>query len=918
MSSTARNIRPISIEGLEGRRLLAATIEFADGVLNIQGDPGVANQVRVYTQLRAGNLVAMAGAARKTIPLSDVKSIQVIGGDGDDRILLGENLKIPATLDGRAGNDLLYAGAANDTLLGGSGNDKLVGRRGNDRIVGGGGNDIYVGGPGRNSYDRSQPNWIDDNPVPTPTHPVLQAPYPASVADRPIALQHPNGGTISLGRSVKLFKNNDGTAVAGDGVQDDTTGIQKAIDSLPNSQGIPQGNVSSGGTIFLPPGTYRITRPLVVPGAVILSGAGPQTVIQYEGSTGAAVEFVEDPDFGVDYIAGAGATDMTIRADRAGGFAVRSSTRQHVQLMRFRDLVIDTAGWGINLLAGDSITQNCFFDNLLFRNVGAGAINVSGNANKLNAIRVEGDIRPSFSAQDGIVVVQGSGTSITNCVIGGAAADAGVGFFVSGVSNGVGGGVVTFKNNSVDAPGVAGPGGIARFVFSDVNGGSIDDLGGRKAKFVKAVGVRITRQWVDGTASELPRFLDADADSRVLVDQVYSPLDAASGNSARGLVHVTEWKVAALADYLAARGDTTATLPASPAVGRVATSIGVNVKEFVNDDGVSVRGDGVHDDTTGIQKAIDLFLANRDNPSAPQSGAVYLPTGVYRITASLKLPSGVVLLGDGSGSVIRYAGPSGGAAVRFSDPSGAVVGAGLQNLGLGNENGPAIGDVVGVPVANARLSDLVINCSGWGIDLRDLRDSTISNVHQKKLGLGSIRVNGRGNLVYAVNTEFGVRTTFSADPALVVVKGTNNTVTGCVVEGVPSGSAHAYYASGTGLTFANNWAEIASDGPLAAKGKVAFIFENLRDSRIQELYLLNTNHKAQFINSQATISVLDTLAESQPLSDYVIMDANTTLNMDLAITRHGLGAATAGTFRAAQELVIFPGGDIYKYGTWNM
>jgi hypothetical protein len=893
---------------------MASTIELADGVLNIQGDPGIANQVRVYTQLRASNLVAMAGAARKTIPLSDVKSIHVIGGDGDDRILLGENLNIPATLDGKGGNDLLYGGAANDTLLGGAGDDKLVGRRGNDRMVGGGGKDVYVGGPGRNSYDRSQPNWTDDNPVPNPQNPVLQAPYPASVADRPITLQHPNGGTISLGRSVKLFKNDDGSTVAGDGVQDDTTGIQKAIDSLPNSQGIPQGNVSSGGTIFLPPGTYRITKPLVVPGAVILSGAGPQTVIQYEGTTGAAVEFVEDPDFAVGYVAGAGATDMTIRADRAGGFAIRSATRIHVQLMRFRDLVLDTAGWGINFTAAAADTQNCFFQNLLFQNPGRGALSIVGNANKLDAIRVEGGVRSGFAPEKAWVYVEGAGTSVSNSLVSGSVADAAVGFYMHG---GLGGGMLTFTNNNVDATGVAGPGGMPRFVFEKTEAAVVDDLGGHKARFIKATAVRIRRQWSDGDASSISAVLDADADSRVLVDDVYSPVAAGSAPGSRATVRFTRWDVDNSVAYRAARGDPAAALPASPEIGRTATSIGVNVKEFVSDDGVSVRGDGVHDDTTGIQKAIDLFLLNRDNPGAPQSGAVYLPTGTYRITAPLTLPSGVVLLGDGAGTVIRYAGPAGGVAVRFNDPSGAVIGAGLANLGIGNEAGGAIGDVSGVPVANARFNDLVVNCSGWGIDLRDLRDSTISNFHQKKLGVGSVRVNGLRNTVFAVNTEFGVRSSFNPDPALVVVKGTDNTVTGCVIEGVPSGSAHAFYGSGSGLTFANNWSEITSGGPLAAKGKVAFIFENLRDAHIQELYLLNSNHQAQFINSQATITFFDTLAESLPMKDYVVMDSASSLTVEFALTRWGV-AEKPGVVQVNQELVLYPGGDVNSYGTWTV
>lgn len=917
MSSAPNSNRGTSIiEGLEHRRLMAATIEFADGVLNIQGDPNVANNIRVYTQPRTGNLVAIAGAVRKTVPLASVKSINATGGDGNDRIMLGDQLRIRATLSGGAGADQLYGGAANDTLLGGPGNDKLVGRRGNDRIVGGGGQDTYVGGPGRNSYDRSQPDTNlgeipVENPVPEPgTGPWLAAPYPASVVERPITLQHPNGGTFSLGRNVKLFKNADGSSVSGDGVRDDTTGIQRAIDSLPNSQGIPQGNVASGGTLYFPPGTYRITQPLAVPGGVILSGSGPLTVLHYVGTTGAAVEFIEDPVFGVKYVSGAGARDMTIRSDQTAGFMVRSATKLYVTLMRFRDLVFDTAGWGIDFRGSD--TQNSFFENLLFRNLGTGAIYIHGNANKLNAIQVEGPVRTGFRAEPGIVVALGAGTSISNSVIRGAAADAAVGFYVNG---GLGGGIQLFRNNSVEAPGVAGPGGRARFVFENIEALTIDDFDGKKAKFIEGGAVRISRQWVDGNAYDLANYLETDSRTRILVDNVYSLQGADAINGQRAGVRFANWHRGTTADYVAAGGGAIATLPPSPAGARNATAIGVNVKEFVGDDGVSVRGDGLHDDTSGIQKAINLFLANRDAPGAPQSGAVYLPTGVYRITAPLSLPSGVVLIGDGSGTVIRYTG-TGGPAIRFSDPSGTVNGAGIENLSIGAEEGSAIGDVAGVPVIGARMVNLALNVSGWGIDLRDLRESTISNIHQKQMRLGSVRVDGRNNLVHAINTEFGVRSGFNADPALVVVKGDGNTVTGSVIEGVPSGTAQAFYLSGTGLVFENNWAEITHLGPLDAKDGIAFTFENVSNARVNELYLLNSKHRARFINSQVTITLFDTLAESFPMKDYVLMDATSSLKLEFAVSRYGVGTVPGRNVQVDQELVLIPGGDVLNFGTW--
>ena len=63
-----------------------------------------------------------------------------------------------------------------------------------------------------------------------------------------------------------------------------------------------------------------------------------------------------------------------------------------------------------------------------------------------------------------------------------------------------------------------------------------------------------------------------------------------------------------------------------------------HIKSFTCDDGVLVTGDGVHDDTTGIQKAIDTL--NGD-------GIIVLTEGVYLISEFLQLKSNTTLIGLG-------------------------------------------------------------------------------------------------------------------------------------------------------------------------------------------------------------------------------------------------------------------------------
>ncbi len=67
---------------------------------------------------------------------------------GDDRVVLGADVAVPATIRGGPGHDKLVGGAGDDKLLGNAGADKLFGRGGDDWLYGGPGHDRLYGGPG--------------------------------------------------------------------------------------------------------------------------------------------------------------------------------------------------------------------------------------------------------------------------------------------------------------------------------------------------------------------------------------------------------------------------------------------------------------------------------------------------------------------------------------------------------------------------------------------------------------------------------------------------------------------------------------------------------------------------------------------------------------------------------------------------
>ena len=170
-----------SLETLEDRTLLAASVLFGSGELQILTDanetvliredpvtPGRVD-VQIGTSTSAAttapslpnvavtdvtSIVLITGSGNNTIDLSGVlasaftglTSINVQGGNGDDIIIGSADLAVFA--DGQDGNDSITGGSADDTLVGGDGADSIAGLAGNDSIDAGDGDDVVTGDDG--------------------------------------------------------------------------------------------------------------------------------------------------------------------------------------------------------------------------------------------------------------------------------------------------------------------------------------------------------------------------------------------------------------------------------------------------------------------------------------------------------------------------------------------------------------------------------------------------------------------------------------------------------------------------------------------------------------------------------------------------------------------------------------------------
>lgn len=104
----------------------------------------------------------------------------------------------------------------------------------------------------------------------------------------------------------------------------------------------------------------------------------------------------------------------------------------------------------------------------------------------------------------------------------------------------------------------------------------------------------------------------------------------------------------------------------------------VNVKDF------GAVGDGVHNDTTAIQAAIDYAktLVRNAGTTKHQDGAVvYFPKGLYLISSTLLIDeSNIMLIGESWSSTVIYAPAATFDLVKFDNPSFALYNCGIGRL----------------------------------------------------------------------------------------------------------------------------------------------------------------------------------------------------------------------------------------------
>ena len=153
----------------------------------------------------------------------------------------------------------------------------------------------------------------------------------------------------------------------GDGIADDTAALQEALN-----------HVKAGSTVYLPPGTYRITKTLDFnqprPTGVLLIGHGSATIIQWDGPGGGHMLWQHGgaPDSRYVGLTWNGGGKAAIGIDHASKTFETEVTHQHEAFLNFTDCGIRIGSREAPPGERRQESAEIVYDNCLFENCGRG------------------------------------------------------------------------------------------------------------------------------------------------------------------------------------------------------------------------------------------------------------------------------------------------------------------------------------------------------------------------------------------------------------------------------------------------------------------------------------------------------------------------------------------------------------------
>lgn len=246
--------------------------------------------------------------------------------------------------------------------------------------------------------------------------------------------------------------------------------------------------------------------------------------------------------------------------------------------------------------------------------------------------------------------------------------------------------------------------------------------------------------------------------------------------------------------------------------GAVAKTVSSKLQDIISVRDFGAVGDGITDDTAAIQAAIDAFEPDAVSGDGipDKSRTIYVPMGTYIITAPIKIYSGVVLKGDGVGSVLK-AGP--GLTTQILDISAVITDqARWIDISFLNFEGTGIVRAIKTSAGlflNSSIHDCVFNI-GYCIDLNPPNTYTQSVSFVNNISVGPINqflyVYGNRNLIENFNKEGTVGN--SADPMIYAKDCSELLIRNVLIEGQGSVNKVPIKFENCAFTIQQIWFEI--------------------------------------------------------------------------------------------------------------
>jgi hypothetical protein len=660
-------------------------------------------------------------------------------------------------------------------------------------------------------------------------------------------------------------------AFPNDGI-DDTAAIQAAIDWLPSSSGVPNGQRPAGGIILFPAGVFDISSSLMVHSGVTLRGAGSATVLHDVGTNRNHAAILLYSPFSHHFNIAVTIENMTIYTRWGGGIWVDPNMGGDVTDLRLADLRISAKGTAIDL-RNQSLYHSDLEDVEVY-NPGSTALRLGrydgfGGADvRVRDFRVTGVARSGFAAEAGMVQLVGHNT-VWGMTLNYTGANV-VPLYASDLlynSSGLGS---TMFDVAISVPAANCPGGVAA-LFENVARMDIDYLNGigrdRKLKLVNAHDVQINYLQGDGSSNVVSQITAKDSRSWLRI-----------GNASGGkLLYPPRQTIN------------------NPHVRSPAPTNVIDARDF------GVIPDDLQDDTIALQRAIDSLPRGNGVPGTGGAvgGIVQLPLGELNTSAPIKLPSGVWLRGHNNGTVIRNESPllAGRGVIELTSPytHRRNVGAGIDSLGLWSAAASAItadSTLVSGELRDLRIVAVHINVAGAGIDLSNVQLNyahieriVITNTGTKAaIWLGREDNSSVGNLARGVRVTGAIRNTFvPTDKGLFTYMGDTTIEGGTIGDPAQVAPILPFYGSGK-VNITGLWLEYPQHPT-----NIGFLLDNATGT-IDWLAHIDMWHRLHLINgSDMTIRCLNIDGFYEFLRDTISVDGTSKLTLNTVYALYDSG-----------------------------